>query len=92
MAITIDGVAYYSATEMVAELGISRQTLWRWRQERKIPSGHRFRGRRVLFTAREVEQIRLFANRVEPIDASENGQRPLFGSPHAGGSHAGRGR
>lgn len=37
MAEKIEGIDYVSSTEMTAELGISRQTLWRWRTEGKIP-------------------------------------------------------
>lgn len=63
----IDGDAYLSAAEVVRRLGISRQTLWRWRQEEKIPPGHRYRGRQVLFSEAEFTEIESFANRLEPI-------------------------
>lgn len=66
MAIEIDGVQYYSATDVHEELGIARQTLWRWRQASKIPQGRRHRGYKIVFTAEEVAQIRDFANRLEP--------------------------
>ena len=67
MAIEIDGVSYFSPTDLITELGVSRQTLWRWRQEGKIPAGNRFRNRMVLFTTLEAETIRDYANRIEPI-------------------------
>jgi hypothetical protein len=68
----IDGVSYFSTSELLVELGVSRQTLWRWRQQRKIPAGHRYRDKTILFTADEVELIRQYANRIEPTEkASE---------------------
>jgi hypothetical protein len=59
----IDGVRYFSASELLIELGVSRQTLWRWRQQRKIP-------------ADEVELIRQYANRIEPNE--ERKEQPGF--------------
>ena len=67
MVLKVNGKTYFSTTEILQELGISRQTLWRWRQEGKIPLGHRYRDGKVLFTACEVEAIQQFAHRLEPI-------------------------
>jgi predicted site-specific integrase-resolvase len=67
MSVKISGVIYFSTADVTEELRISRQTLWRWRQNGRIPPGHRYRNRYVLFTKREVEAIRHFANRIEPI-------------------------
>jgi hypothetical protein len=78
MSIQINGVTYFSATEITQELAVSRQTLWRWRQEGKIPAGHRYRDRKILFTAHEAETIRQFANRIEPIDQPDLHQPDLF--------------
>jgi hypothetical protein len=72
----IDGVRYFSASELLIELGVSRQTLWRWRQQRKIPAGHRYRDKTILFTADEVELIRQYANRIEPNE--ERKEQPGF--------------
>lgn len=74
----IQGVVYYSAGEVIVLLGVSRQTFWRWRKEAKVPAGHRFRDGQVLFTANEVETIREFATRVEPIDPTGMDQLRLF--------------
>ena len=78
MPIQIDSVTYYSATEVIGALNVSRQTLWRWRNEGKVPAGHRYRGRQILFTVAEAEEIRQFANRIEPIDQSDANQLKLF--------------
>ena len=78
MPIQIDNVTYYSSTEVIGALNVSRQTLWRWRNEGKVPAGHRYRGRQIIFTSAEAEEIRQFANRIEPIDQSDANQLKLF--------------
>jgi predicted DNA-binding transcriptional regulator AlpA len=83
MPIHIDGVAYFSAVDIQQELGVARQTLWRWRKARKIPQGRRYRDRQVVFTKEEVEIIREYANRLEPAEtglASGSDQMILFNS------------
>ena len=79
MPIVIQGATYYNATEVLAKIDVSRQTLYRWRQSGKIPQGRRFRDRSILFTPSEVEQITQFANHMEPIGQSPAGQMALFG-------------
>lgn len=76
--VRIEGVDYVSASDAAREVGVSRQTLWRWRQDGKIPVGRRFRDGRVLFTEEEFAEIWRFANRLEPIDESERDQLKLF--------------
>ena len=78
MPVKVNGTDYLSASEVLATLDVSRQTLWRWRQEGKIPAGHRLRGRNVVFTPEEVEAIQAYANRLEPIDDAPPGQLNLF--------------
>jgi predicted DNA-binding transcriptional regulator AlpA len=63
----IDGIQYVTMVEVLERLGISRQTLWRWRDEDAVPAGRRFRGRTILFTESEFEVIRDYANRMEPV-------------------------
>ena len=78
MPIKIQGAEYYTAAELTERLVVSRQTLWRWRQEGKIPQGHRYRNRHVVFTPTEAAEIEAFANRIEPIDGSAARQMSLF--------------
>lgn len=78
MSREIGGVLYVPAAEVARNVGVSRQTLWRWRRDGKIPSGHRFRDRQIVFTAREVEEIRNHANKLEPIAGVDEKQMQLF--------------
>jgi predicted DNA-binding transcriptional regulator AlpA len=67
MPVQIAGVEYFSADEVADAVGVSRQTLWRWRTDGRIPAGNRYRDRQIVFTAGEFEVIRQFACRVEPV-------------------------
>ena len=67
VGIRINGIEYFSAALVAKELGVSRQTFWRWRRQGKIQPGHRLRDRKILYTADEVLAIREFANHLEPI-------------------------
>ena len=78
MDLEIEGTTYVAVSSILEELDISRQTLWRWRREGKIPRGHRIRDGKVVFTQVEVDDIRRFANRIEPIDEIESDQLALF--------------
>jgi predicted DNA-binding transcriptional regulator AlpA len=78
MPITLEGVTYLSVTEVAGSLGISRQTLWRWRDSERVPAGRKFRGGQVLFTPGEVQTIRDYANQVEPIGGTSPEQLKLF--------------
>ena len=82
MPVEVDGVTYYSASDVAQEVGISRQSLWRWRQEGKVPSGRKYRDRQILFTAAEIEQIRDYANRLEPAGPATSQQLRLFNNGH----------
>ena len=81
MAIEVDGEVYLCVSEVVEHLDISRQTLWRWRTEGEIPTGHRYRGGRVVFSIPEVEKIEAYRHRLEPISvgsSSDSNQLRLF--------------
>ena len=67
MPLTIEGVEFFTTTEVTQMLGVSRQTLWRWRAEGDVPLGRRDRRKSVVFTRTEVDEIVAFSNRIEPI-------------------------
>jgi transposase-like protein len=66
MTIEIEGKTYFPAAEVARAVGVSRQTLWRWRQMHKVPPGRRFRDRQIVFTPDELNEIQEFAARLEP--------------------------
>lgn len=68
MPIAVGGVEYFTVADIQRELGVVRQTLWRWRRARVIPQGSRYRNKAVVFTRAEVEAIREYSNRLEPAD------------------------
>jgi hypothetical protein len=63
----IGGVRYVTALDLARSLGVSRQTLWRWRSEGSIPAGSRFRNKEIVFTVEEAAQVRAFAERLVPV-------------------------
>jgi excisionase family DNA binding protein len=77
MPVKVEGEQYYTNSEVSEELGVSRQTLWRWREKGSIPSGLRYRTSQVLFKREEVDAIRQFANRLVPIELGSGGTRQL---------------
>jgi transposase-like protein len=64
---TINGIEYLKICEIAEQIGVSRQTLWKWRKDNNIPLGQKFRNKEVLYTLDEVKQIQDFAHRLEPI-------------------------
>lgn len=81
MPLTIGDQRFFTATEVAKDLGVVRQTLWRWRQERKIPAGRRYRDRQVVFTEAELTAIREFAHRIAPLAGDDTpDQLKLFES------------
>lgn len=77
MPVAVNNRLYFSVNEVLGDTGISRQTLWRWRQDGKVPPGHRFRDRQVLFDEDEFHAIRSYANHIEPLGGGEQ-QLRLF--------------
>lgn len=67
--LVIEGVPYFTAGEVARAAAVTRQTLWRWRRDRKIPAGKKYRDKQVVFTREEVERIREYAHRLEPLEA-----------------------
>lgn len=70
MPIEIEGTLYFTAADIHQELRVSRQTLWRWRRDKKIPLGRRYRERQLLYTSQDMVFIRGYANRLEPAQIS----------------------
>jgi hypothetical protein len=64
--IEIAGTTYLFAVDLARQVGVSRTTLYRWRQDGKIPAGRRDRRRLILFTLAEAQIVRDYADRLEP--------------------------
>lgn len=75
----IAGQPFFSASQVAESLRVSRQTFWRWRKQGKVPAGRLFRDGRIVFTTDEVQVIRDFANRLEPLDG-----QPVLSGTEAG--------
>jgi predicted DNA-binding transcriptional regulator AlpA len=73
----LDGINYYTTAEVIKNLSISRQTLWRWRSESKVPLGRKYRNKQVVFTQSEYKSIEEFANRIESLTGPKE-QLALF--------------
>jgi hypothetical protein len=86
MPVELNKRLYFSVNEVLDDTGVSRQTLWRWRQDGKVPLGHRFRHRQILFDQEEFQAIRGYANQVEPLDGRAR-QLGLF-KADAGGAQS----
>ena len=78
MPIKVNDINYLTKSEVLAEVQVTRQTLWRWGQRDDFPKGHRLRNRQVVYAPEEVETIRDFANQIRPIDDEEHVQLGLF--------------
>ncbi len=80
MPILIENTEFFTVCEVANELGISRQTLWRWRKHGDVPAGRRYRrGRQIVFSQEDIAIIRDYANRLEPAETGFYHQLPLFG-------------
>lgn len=67
MSVIIGGTEYFTVPEVLEDVGVTRQTLWRWRKARSVPSGHRYRDGSVLFSREDLESIREYGSRLDPI-------------------------
>jgi predicted DNA-binding transcriptional regulator AlpA len=70
--VIIGSGTYVTATEIIQTLGISRQTLWRWRQDGRIPPGSKYKERVLVFTETEAALIRDFAERIVPAGVPQS--------------------
>ena len=82
--LSIEGVAYFTAAQVARVAGVTRQTLWRWRQDGKVPTGRRYRDKQILFTQTELDRIRDYAHRLVPLEPANliepAAQLRLFGA------------
>jgi predicted DNA-binding transcriptional regulator AlpA len=75
----IRGITHLTVSELVDEIGVCRQTIWRWRKDGSIPQGQKFRDGAVVFSPAEVQAIRAFAEHTEPIpEPADPVQSSLF--------------
>jgi len=72
MPLDLEGKRFYTMGEVAEMAGVARQTVWRWKESGKVPSGVRYRGRELLFTLDEVETICDYAHRLEPAQPSSD--------------------
>lgn len=80
MPVSLNNIQYFSVNETADRIGVTRQTIWRWRQDGNVPRGRKYRNREVLFTEEEVALIEEYAHRLEPIEAMSHDQFGLFNS------------
>lgn len=81
MSIIIRENKYLTANEVLEKASVSRQTLWRWRQEKVVPTGYRHRNGRILFSESDVEEILAYCDLLEPADdiyTVKQTELPLF--------------
>jgi hypothetical protein len=75
----IGGTRYVPASTLAVQLGVSRQTIWRWRKVGKIPQGHLYRSKQLVFTVAEAVDVYAYGTRVEPAETTTDpGQLALF--------------
>ena len=83
MSFEISGTKYFTLTEISEKLCISRQTLWRWRQNNLIPSGSKHRNYKVVYSEKELQFILDYFNQLEPLSKKNPNQLGLFnGNQH----------
>ena len=84
MALKLSGSVFLTNGEAAETAGVTRQTLWRWRADGRIPLGRQYRGRVVLFTEAEVAEIVRYANRIEPLAPAPRGRQTQIRRTAAG--------
>jgi DNA-binding transcriptional MerR regulator len=74
MPCLINGRLYYRTAEVCREVGISRNTLYRWLKGSVLTEEHRdFRGWRV-FTAEQIAEIRVRISSIKTISKDGKGR------------------
>jgi hypothetical protein len=76
-SIVVRGIPYIPTRAVLSRLRITRQTLWRWRKEGKVPLGKRYRDKQLVFSLSEITDIVEYAERVEEIPSSDQKQLKL---------------
>ena len=66
----MNGMTYWSASEVCQEVAISRPTLYRWLKRGILTKLHRDRKGWRMFTAEDLEKIRLEANKIDVQELS----------------------
>jgi len=81
-----NGIRYYSKSETASAIGVSRQTLYRWIQDRKIPSPRfeRKRDGRLFYSESEFKLIEVFTNGIEQLHETRECQLLAFPSKSTG--------
>ena len=70
----INNIKYLTRSEVIEELGVTRQSLWRWRKAGLVPPGNCYRGRQVIFNEEDRTLIESCGLRVSPIQGEESRQ------------------
>ena len=68
-----NGIRYYSKSETANAIGVSRQTLYRWIQDRKVPSPRfeRKRDGRFFYSEYEFQLIEAFTYWIEQLHETQ---------------------
>lgn len=69
-ATLVAGRPFFSAVDIARSLGISRQTLWRWRSAGLVPQGQRHRSGAIFFDQAELDAICAYATQLTPLDTT----------------------
>ncbi len=67
MPVSVGEFEYLTLAEVALAVGVTRQTLWRWRRNGKVPAGMRLRDGRILYGSRDVAAVRTFAEELTPL-------------------------
>jgi DNA-binding transcriptional MerR regulator len=65
---------YYSTSEVLKKVGISRNTIFLWFKHRKVPEVQRDRNGHRIFTARDIQLILDYKNKTIPPKESRYGK------------------